>query len=162
MYRYKYKLMRQIRMCKDLKHLIYYRFNTVSKCCIASSTCPCREIFCLVHRVTFFFFFFLHYDLVLDRVLWARVQVVVSGLLAGECGCSLWGGSLLCWRDGWETCWPGSLKVCVAFFVKGCISSKTLLLQLNFLQWKLKFMQHPSISIYSCRTSFQGCSQDGY
>lgn len=31
MYRYKYKLMRQIRMCKDLKHLIYYRFNTVSE-----------------------------------------------------------------------------------------------------------------------------------
>lgn len=30
MYRYKYKLMRQIRMCKDLKHLIYYRFNTVN------------------------------------------------------------------------------------------------------------------------------------
>jgi len=28
MYRYKYKLMRQIRTCKDLKHLIYYRFNT--------------------------------------------------------------------------------------------------------------------------------------
>lgn len=28
MYRYKYKLMRQIRMCKDLKHLIYARFNT--------------------------------------------------------------------------------------------------------------------------------------
>lgn len=27
MYRYKYKLMRQIRMCKDLKHMIYYRFN---------------------------------------------------------------------------------------------------------------------------------------
>lgn len=26
MYRYKYKLMRQIRMCKDLKHLIYYRY----------------------------------------------------------------------------------------------------------------------------------------
>jgi pre-mRNA-processing factor 8 len=25
MYRYKYKLMRQIRMCKDLKHLVYYR-----------------------------------------------------------------------------------------------------------------------------------------
>jgi pre-mRNA-processing factor 8 len=35
MYRYKYKLMRQIRMCKDLKHLIYYRFNTgpVGKVC---------------------------------------------------------------------------------------------------------------------------------
>lgn len=30
MYRYKYKLMRQIRMCKDLKYVIYYRFNTVS------------------------------------------------------------------------------------------------------------------------------------
>jgi len=30
MYRYKYKLMRQIRMCKDLKHIIYYRFNTGS------------------------------------------------------------------------------------------------------------------------------------
>jgi pre-mRNA-processing factor 8 len=28
MYRYKYKLMIQIRMCKDLKHVIYYRFNT--------------------------------------------------------------------------------------------------------------------------------------
>ena len=28
MYRYKYRLMRQIRFCKDLKHLIYYRFNT--------------------------------------------------------------------------------------------------------------------------------------
>ncbi|GAM23554.1 hypothetical protein SAMD00019534_067290 [Acytostelium subglobosum LB1] len=28
MFRYKYRLMRQIRMCKDLKHLIYYRFNT--------------------------------------------------------------------------------------------------------------------------------------
>lgn len=28
MYRYKYKLMKQIRQCKDLKHLIYYRFNT--------------------------------------------------------------------------------------------------------------------------------------
>jgi len=28
MYRYKYKLMRQIRQCKDLKHLIYARFNT--------------------------------------------------------------------------------------------------------------------------------------
>jgi predicted chitinase len=27
MYRYKYKLMRQIRMCKDLKHLIYYRWE---------------------------------------------------------------------------------------------------------------------------------------
>jgi hypothetical protein len=26
-YRYKYKVMRQIRMCKDLKHVIYYRFN---------------------------------------------------------------------------------------------------------------------------------------
>jgi len=28
MYRYKYRLMRQIRMCKDLKHVIYYKFNT--------------------------------------------------------------------------------------------------------------------------------------
>jgi pre-mRNA-processing factor 8 len=28
MYRYKYRLMRQVRMCKDLKHVIYYRFNT--------------------------------------------------------------------------------------------------------------------------------------
>lgn len=28
MYRYKYRLMRQIRMTKDLKHLLYYRFNT--------------------------------------------------------------------------------------------------------------------------------------
>ncbi|CAJ2506389.1 Uu.00g005190.m01.CDS01 [Anthostomella pinea] len=28
MYRYKYKLMHQIRTCKDLKHLIYYKFNS--------------------------------------------------------------------------------------------------------------------------------------
>ena len=28
MYRYKYRLMRQVRQCKDLKHLIYYRFNS--------------------------------------------------------------------------------------------------------------------------------------
>ena len=28
MYRYKYKLMKQIRMSKDLKHVIYYRFST--------------------------------------------------------------------------------------------------------------------------------------
>jgi pre-mRNA-processing factor 8 len=28
MYRYKYRLMRQVRMCKDIKHLVYYRFNT--------------------------------------------------------------------------------------------------------------------------------------
>lgn len=27
-YRYKYRVMRQIRMCKDVKHVIYYRFNT--------------------------------------------------------------------------------------------------------------------------------------
>ena len=28
MYRYKYRLMRQVRMTKDIKHLLYYRFNT--------------------------------------------------------------------------------------------------------------------------------------
>ena len=28
MYRYKYKVMRQIRACKDLKHVIYHRFNS--------------------------------------------------------------------------------------------------------------------------------------
>ncbi|CAF4715677.1 unnamed protein product, partial [Rotaria socialis] len=28
MYRYKYKLMRQIRLCNDVKRLIYYRFHT--------------------------------------------------------------------------------------------------------------------------------------
>ena len=41
MYRYKYKLMRQIRMCKDLKHVIYYRFNTVS-------ISPCVYCVCIV------------------------------------------------------------------------------------------------------------------
>lgn len=30
MYRYKYKLMKQIRQCKDLKHVIYHRFNADS------------------------------------------------------------------------------------------------------------------------------------
>ena len=28
MYRYKYRVMRQVRATKDLKHVIYYRFNT--------------------------------------------------------------------------------------------------------------------------------------
>ena len=42
MYRYKYKLMRQIRMCKDIKHLIYYRFNTVS--IPFHSLCECSEL----------------------------------------------------------------------------------------------------------------------
>ncbi|KAI9607742.1 hypothetical protein H4Q26_005187 [Puccinia striiformis f. sp. tritici PST-130] len=28
MYQYKYELMKQIQQCKDLKHVIYYRFNT--------------------------------------------------------------------------------------------------------------------------------------
>ncbi|KAG2174194.1 hypothetical protein INT43_004215 [Umbelopsis isabellina] len=28
MYRYKYRLMRQVRMTKDIKHVLYYRFNT--------------------------------------------------------------------------------------------------------------------------------------
>ena len=34
--RYKYKVMKQIRMCKDLKHVIYYRFNSgaVGKVCL--------------------------------------------------------------------------------------------------------------------------------
>jgi hypothetical protein len=31
-YRYKYKLMRQVRMMKDPKHLIYYHFNTNPAC----------------------------------------------------------------------------------------------------------------------------------
>ncbi|KAK6589199.1 JAB PAD domain [Cryptosporidium xiaoi] len=29
-YRYKYRVMRQVRMCKDIKHIIYHRFNTGS------------------------------------------------------------------------------------------------------------------------------------
>ncbi|KAH8583838.1 JAB PAD domain [Cryptosporidium sp. chipmunk genotype I] len=29
-YRYKYRIMRQVRMCKDIKHIVYYRFNTGS------------------------------------------------------------------------------------------------------------------------------------
>lgn len=84
MYRYKYKLMRQIRMCKDLKHLIYYRFNTVSSCCISSSRTAVTQIFCCVPIILF-----PNYDFVLHRVLWARVRVVASGLLVGECGSSL-------------------------------------------------------------------------
>lgn len=49
MYRYKYKLMRQIRMCKDLKHLIYYRFNTVSKNGVCDLPTDCvPKIFCSV------------------------------------------------------------------------------------------------------------------
>lgn len=44
MYRYKYKLMRQIRMCKDLKHLIYYRFNTVSGASLPQGPSQLREM----------------------------------------------------------------------------------------------------------------------
>lgn len=46
MYRYKYKLMRQIRMCKDIKHLIYYRFNTVSL--LVKSVICMLIVFCFV------------------------------------------------------------------------------------------------------------------
>lgn len=51
MYRYKYKLMRQVRMCKDLKHLIYYRFNTgpvgkVSTCCGLFTGCAAAAGVC--------------------------------------------------------------------------------------------------------------------
>jgi len=35
-----YKL-RQIRMCKDLKHLIYYHFNTVYVCMFVLCVCAC-------------------------------------------------------------------------------------------------------------------------
>lgn len=45
MYRYKYKLMKQIRMCKDLKHVIYYRFNTVSFVLIKIHFCCSNTIF---------------------------------------------------------------------------------------------------------------------
>lgn len=51
MYRYKYKLMRQIRMCKDLKHLIYYRFNTVIAKVFSAKSLKAYDFFC------FFFFF---------------------------------------------------------------------------------------------------------
>lgn len=48
MYRYKYKLMRQIRMCKDLKHLIYYRFNTVSDS-IATTVSGNSKVVCILN-----------------------------------------------------------------------------------------------------------------
>lgn len=50
MYRYKYRLMRQIRMCKDYKHVVYYRFNTgpVGKG-------PGVGIWAPMHRVWLFF-----------------------------------------------------------------------------------------------------------
>ena len=46
MYRYKYKLMRQIRMCKDLKHLIYYRFNTGPVGKVRTCMRTCMHAFC--------------------------------------------------------------------------------------------------------------------
>ena len=67
MYRYKYKLMRQIRMCKDLKHVIYYRFNTVS-----------IDIYHNVPRPY----------ATPPRVQWARDLVWGYGPLAGGFGCS--------------------------------------------------------------------------
>ena len=39
MYRYKYKLMKQIRMCKDLKHVIYYRSPSHSTHRASRGTC---------------------------------------------------------------------------------------------------------------------------
>ena len=47
MYRYKYKLMRQIRLCKDLKHVIYYRFNTVSGVCVSGVCGVCVSGVCV-------------------------------------------------------------------------------------------------------------------
>ena len=55
MYRYKYKLMRQIRMCKDIKHLIYYRFNTVSL--LVKSVIFMLIVLCFVWFFSFVLFF---------------------------------------------------------------------------------------------------------
>ena len=57
MYRYKYKLMRQIRMCKDLKHVIYYRFNTVSVYVLPymSVVLPCSKCCACYMHVTCFY-----------------------------------------------------------------------------------------------------------
>lgn len=72
MYRYKYKLMRQIRMCKDLKHLVYYRFNTVRLFVIA--LCSALDLMVLLSSF---------------RAPSVRDRVAVSGRLVGEYGCSL-------------------------------------------------------------------------
>ena len=45
MYRHKYKLMKQIRLCKDLKHLIYYRFN------VSASVQPSPCVECIIARL---------------------------------------------------------------------------------------------------------------
>lgn len=73
-------------MCKDLKHLIYYRFNTVS------STFPHDTDPMQTEEQGRHFGMSIN-DLLLpcvcsSRGLWAKVLAVVSGLQAGECGCS--------------------------------------------------------------------------
>jgi len=84
MYRYKYKLMRQIRMCKDLKHVIYYRFNTVSDKCVVCMRVCSLDLLVWLYNITFN----LIISCIIFRVLLVRALVLVSGHLAGGCGCS--------------------------------------------------------------------------
>jgi hypothetical protein len=90
MYRYKYRLMRQIRMCKDLKHLIYYR-------CVRSPPRPARAA-------------------TSDRGAgstpgpWARAPAAASGRPRGACGCSSCAAWCRCWSAGSATCWPASSR----------------------------------------------------
>lgn len=81
MYRYKYKLMRQIRMCKDLKHLIYYRFNTVN------SRIFHKFHFFLVRLMLGFLPFFPISFFYRDQLV--KGLVVDFGHLVGVFGCSL-------------------------------------------------------------------------
>lgn len=137
--------MRQIRMCKDLKHLIYYRFNTVST--VLHRCNPSIE-----HRAGFsrcFQAWMWSWYVFVIRAQLGRVQVAASGLQDGECGSSSWGASLLYWRDGLATCWPGSLKVnkmylrscCISLFNNTCITMDFVGEHKNVLNQRHRFLQ---------------------
>jgi len=92
MYRYKYKLMRQIRMCKDLKHIVYYRFNTVSSNLIQYSyfSCPSSPINWIVKWSWGRSIVFANLKVFLSccRVRLGKGQGVECGRRVGEFGCS--------------------------------------------------------------------------
>ena len=115
MYRYKYKLMKQIRMCKDLKHVIYYRsvFQAIS----SLKLWELKWKLCIVGILKDIFnrYLSMHFDKklenagsILDPL--ARGLAVASGRRDGVCGCSSCVESPPCWRDGWATCCPDSLR----------------------------------------------------
>ena len=112
MYRHKYKIMKQIRACKDLKHVIYYRFNT---CVAHTRALPLHCAVCTMHHTrlspsshshacTYPAFPFA------AAAPWARGMALAFGRQGGACGSFFCGARCPCCSAGWATCLRASLR----------------------------------------------------